>query len=172
MPREGEGAVVRQGHLIAMVAFLIGCAFLLGVGCAGTRSETFVEEQVHIQATTNEQTRSPEATNKEQGHSAGEASEEEARCQGTQPYDSKNAPGAVKPYSYTTDDLPGCPSGGLLFGGGQEGSKEPRSAAFGTPYFGAQLDIPNRCSTHSGEKRRMPVESVLRERASSDGGVL
>ena len=106
----GDSAVVRRGHLIALVVtFLIGCAFLLlMVGCSGTRSEAPKEEKEkgHI-----------EATNKEQGHPGGEASEEEARCQGTQPYQSKNAPGAVKPYSYTTNDLPGCPNkGGLLLG--------------------------------------------------------
>src|SRR5215213_5173980 len=69
MPREGEGVVVRQGHLIAVVkAFLIGCAFLLlVVGCAGTRSETSNKK---------EQGSSPEAT----------ASEEEARCEGTRSY--------------------------------------------------------------------------------------
>jgi hypothetical protein len=102
--------VVRQGRLTTVVrTFLIGCAFLLlMVGCSGTRSEAPKEEKQkgHI-----------EATNKEQGHSAGEATaSEEARCQGTKPYYRKNEPGAVKPYSYTTNDLPGCPSGGLLLG--------------------------------------------------------
>src|SRR5215204_1012203 len=65
---EGEGAVVRQAHLIAVVGtFLIGCAFLLlGVGCAGTSSETSKKEKGH----------SPEAT----------ASREEARCEGTRTY--------------------------------------------------------------------------------------
>src|SRR5215203_4243850 len=40
MSREGEGVVVRRGHLIAVVVtFLIGCAvLLLGVGCSGTRT--------------------------------------------------------------------------------------------------------------------------------------
>src|SRR5215212_5498187 len=76
--------------------FLIGCAVLLvAVGCAGVGSE----------APQNEQTHSPQAT-----------ASEEARCQGSQPYYRKNEPGAVKPYSYTTNDLPGCPSGGLLLG--------------------------------------------------------
>src|SRR5919112_2740513 len=41
MQREGGCAVVRRGHLTAVVGtFLIGCAvLLLGLGCAGTSSE-------------------------------------------------------------------------------------------------------------------------------------
>src|SRR5215210_4112350 len=36
MTKEGEGAVVRQTHLIAVVeAFMIGCTFVLLVGCSG-----------------------------------------------------------------------------------------------------------------------------------------
>src|SRR5215204_6035765 len=91
---EGEGAVVRQAHLIAVVGtFLIGCAFLLlGVGCAGTSSETSKKEKGH----------SPEAT----------ASKEEARCEGTRTTKVPPSPGRI----YTTNDLPGCPKGGLLLG--------------------------------------------------------
>jgi hypothetical protein len=75
---EGEGAVVRQGHLIAVVAsFLMGCAVLVVVGCAGVRSGTPREEQGHTQATT-EQERSPQATT------------EEARCEGTRTFKSMN----------------------------------------------------------------------------------
>jgi hypothetical protein len=73
---------VRQEHLIAVVrAFLIGCAvLLLGVGCAGTRSKAPPEEkrQEHTEATTKEQTRSPEAT-----------ASEEARCEGTRTHKGK-----------------------------------------------------------------------------------
>ena len=78
--REKVSTVVRQGHLIALVvAFLIGCAFLLlAVGCAGTRSESSNKK---------EQGSSPEAT----------ASEEEARCEGTRTYQK----------GLTTNDLPG-----------------------------------------------------------------
>jgi hypothetical protein len=98
--------VARQGHFLAVGAFVIGCAFLLlVVGCAGVRSGASKKGQGHAGATKKERTRSPEAT-----------ASEEARCQGTQPYYRKNEPGAVKPYSYTTNDLPGCPSGGLLLG--------------------------------------------------------
>jgi len=135
MPRAGEGAVVRQGHLIAVVRiFLIGCVVLLVVGCAGTSSETSNKK---------EQGRSPEAT----------ASEEEARCEGTRSYHiyfvqyRRGGQGPLKTGSeedmkktlkkarqkgkkekwwygantydfgvYTTTDLPGCPKGGLLKG--------------------------------------------------------
>src|SRR5215216_6246245 len=74
MPRKGEGAVVRQGRLIAVVVtFLIGCAvLLLVVGCAGTSSEAPKEGQGHTEATNKEQSRSSQATDSE-----------EARCEGT-----------------------------------------------------------------------------------------
>jgi Ca2+-binding RTX toxin-like protein len=87
--------VVRQGHLIAVVRiFLIGCAFLLPVvGCAGTTSSETSDKK--------EQGSSPEAT----------ASEEEARCEGTRKF-KWNGYGGL----YTTNDLPGCPKGGLLLG--------------------------------------------------------
>ncbi len=103
--------MIRQGHLLAVVkVLLICCAVLLMVGCAGSQSGTppkkdHEEDQGHI-----------ETTKEGHEHTEATASEEEARCQGTQPYYRKNEPGAVKPYSYTTNDLPGCPSGGLLLG--------------------------------------------------------
>jgi hypothetical protein len=79
------------------------------VGCAGVRSEApRGQEQGHAEAT-KEQTRSPEAT-----------ASEEARCEGTRRL-------------YTTNDVPGCPKGGLLLGtdkrdwlGGQQGDDEVR----------------------------------------------
>jgi hypothetical protein len=87
---EGEGVVVRRGHLIAVVrAFLIGCAFLLlAVGCSGTSSET---------------------SKKEQGHSPKATASEEARCEGTR---------RIVRYGkgYLTNDIPGCPKRGLLLG--------------------------------------------------------
>jgi Ca2+-binding RTX toxin-like protein len=116
--------VVRQRHLIALVvAFLIGCAILLIVGCAGVRSETSKKE---------EQGSSPQATE----------SEEEARCQGTRTYhiyqvlhrpgwwngplrygseedmkkaDKKAGQKTMDFGVYTTNDLPGCPNKGGLF---------------------------------------------------------
>src|SRR5918994_4966575 len=87
MQREGACAVVRREPLIAVVgAFLLGCAVLLFVGCAGGRSEA-PEEQVHTEATASE----------------------EARCEGTRAVKQE---GAV----FTTNDVPGCPKGGLLSG--------------------------------------------------------
>ena len=41
-----------RGHLIAVMGdFLMGCAVLLLVGCAGVRSEAPEEEQGHTEAT-------------------------------------------------------------------------------------------------------------------------
>jgi hypothetical protein len=121
--QKGGSAVVPQRRLIAVVgAFLIGCTFLLVVGCAGTRSEAPQEE---------EQGSSPEAT-----------ASEEARCQGTRTLYhyvvaygrglySKERSGSEEDMKkadkkagqktevvdvYTTNDLPGCPKGGLLLG--------------------------------------------------------
>jgi hypothetical protein len=109
--------MVRQGHLtVVVVPYLIGCAvLLLAVRCTGTPSEPSKEEQG----------RSPEPT-----------SEEQARCQGTRTYHGPSFltfhpedPGIV----YTTNDIPGCPSGGLLSGtdkpdqlGGKDGDDEIR----------------------------------------------
>ena len=90
--------MVRPGNLIAVVgASLIWCAALLVVGCAGVRSGAPQEEQGHTEAS-KEQGRSPEAT-----------ASEEARCGGTRTF---------KQWSmvFTTNDVPGCPKGGLLSG--------------------------------------------------------
>jgi hypothetical protein len=84
--------VIRQRHLIAVVgSFLIGCAVLLMVvGCAWVRSEASKQE--------------------EQGSSSGAASSEEARCSQTRTF-------RIKSWgSSTTNDVPGCPKGGLLSG--------------------------------------------------------
>jgi hypothetical protein len=72
-------------------AFLIGCAVLLLVGgCAGVRSEApQEEEQAHTEATASE----------------------ESRCEGTRTFKPKGTS-----YLRTTNDLPGCPNGGLLSG--------------------------------------------------------
>jgi Ca2+-binding RTX toxin-like protein len=100
-----------------VVAFVIGCTvLLLGVGCAGTRSEAPKEGQGHTEAANKDQTRSPQAT----------ASEEEARCQGTRTFKKSDAGGGI----YITNDLPGCPKGGLLKGtdkadSSYAGPKEP-----------------------------------------------
>jgi Ca2+-binding RTX toxin-like protein len=105
--------------------FLIGCALLLllAVGCSGTRSEAPEEKQ---QGHT-------EATNTEQGRTAETTASEEVRCEGTRTYhryydykakkmrtgseqDMKKAGKTVDWGVYTTNDLPGCPKGGLLLG--------------------------------------------------------
>jgi hypothetical protein len=63
--------VFRQGHLIAVVdTFLVGCAVLVVVGCAGGRSDRTEATQ--------EQARSPEAT-----------ASEEARCEKTRTFHRK-----------------------------------------------------------------------------------
>jgi hypothetical protein len=118
--------VIRQGHLIAVVGtFLIGCAFLLlGVGCAGTRSETSNKK---------EQGSSPKATD----------SEEEARCEGTRTIKvtwlqlQEQSEPIKQSVVFTTNDLPDCPNkGGLLSGtdkpdklNGFEGDDEIRGLA-------------------------------------------
>src|SRR3712207_3925431 len=122
MAREGGRAVDRRGQFVAVVvrAFVIGCAVLLVVGCAGTRSEAPQEE---------EQGSSPPATDFE-----------EARCEGTRNIKnpilhSEAAANGRFRYegSLATNDLPGCPNGGLLLGtderdklGGLEGDDEIR----------------------------------------------
>ena len=81
--------------MAVVVTFLIGCAVLLMVGCAGTSSET--------------------SNKKEQGSSPQATASEEARCQGTST--TKNPiPGEGAWQPFTTNDLPGCPKGGLLLG--------------------------------------------------------
>ena len=95
--------MVRQGRLIAVVrASLIGCAaLLLVVGCAGTSSEAPKEGQGHTEAS-KEKTRSADATEAE-----------EARCDGTRTI---KDPEPGWPGTFVTNDLPGCPKGGLLEG--------------------------------------------------------
>ena len=86
---EGEGVVVRQGQLIALVVtFLVGCAVLLVAGASGVQAET--------------------------------SKKEEARCEGTRTIKESGSGEVV-----TTNDLPGCPKGGLLLG--TEGSDQTRS---------------------------------------------
>src|SRR5215203_3757178 len=95
--RGGGCAVVRRGHLITVVVtFLIGCAvLLLAVGCAGTRSET---------------------SKKEQGSSPQATASEEARCQGTSTTKDPRPLSEGPTKRFTTNDMPGCPKGGLLLG--------------------------------------------------------
>jgi Ca2+-binding RTX toxin-like protein len=82
--------MIRQAHLMAVVGtFLIGCTVLLCVGCAGVRSDAPEEEQGHTEVT------------KEQTHSD--------RCDGTRGI-------VLMGGGYATNDVPGCPKGGLLLG--------------------------------------------------------
>ena len=100
-----------------MWAFLIGCAVLLVVGCSsGVRLEGSQEEQGHTEAT------------KEQEHSD--------RCAETRTLDLQ---GAV----YTTNDVPGCPNGGLLSGTdeadtltGEDGEDEVRGFGAADEHWG------------------------------------
>jgi hypothetical protein len=95
--KEGRCAVVRQGHLIAVVvAFLIGCAVVLMAGASGVQAEA--------------------------------SKKEESRCEGTRKIN------VNLPARFTTNDLPGCPQGGLLLGtdkpdllAGEKGDDEVRS---------------------------------------------
>src|SRR5918994_5036028 len=120
---EGGCALVRQGHLIATVrAILIGCTFLLVVGCAGTRSEAPQEEQGHTEVT------------KEQTHSD--------QCEGTRTVD-------LQGRTYTTNDVSGCPKGGMLSGtdkpdklDGEDGDDEIRGlGAIDWIYGGLGSDV-------------------------------
>src|SRR5215203_4984419 len=97
MPREGEGAVVRQGCTIALVvSFLMGCAVVLVAGASGVQAQA--------------------------------SKKEEARCEGTRKIN------VNLPARFTSNDLPGCPQGGLLKGtdktdelAGEKGDDEVRS---------------------------------------------
>jgi hypothetical protein len=83
-------------------AFLMGGAVLVLAGCAGVRSEAPEEGQAHTEATASE----------------------EARCEGTRTYKEKFM-GVM-----TTNDLPGCPKGGLLSGTNEnDGRPADRSPA-------------------------------------------
>lgn len=91
------------------IYILMGYIVLPVVGCAGVRSEPPQEEQGHTAVTKQEQdlteategqARSPEAT-----------ASEEARCDGTRSFHRKGYVG-----QYVTNDVPGCPRGGLLSG--------------------------------------------------------
>jgi RTX calcium-binding nonapeptide repeat (4 copies) len=70
-------------------AFLVGCVVLMVAGCAGVRSGAPQEEQGHTEVTKN------------QAHSE--------RCEGTRGI-------VLMGGGYETNDLPGCPKGGLLLG--------------------------------------------------------
>ena len=98
--RESGCAVVRQGHLIALVGtFLIGCAVLLIVfGCSGRGSES-PQEQDHGRT---------EATRRSKYASPKQPRPKKPDARGRGP--------SRRWDTFTTNDLPGCPKGGLLLG--------------------------------------------------------
>src|SRR5215203_5983574 len=75
---------------MAVVRPFLICCVVLFVGCAGMRSV---------------------APHEEQGSSSGAASSEEARCRQTRTFKDKESGWLI-----TTNDIPGCPNGGLLSG--------------------------------------------------------
>jgi Ca2+-binding RTX toxin-like protein len=127
MQASGWG-VIRQRHFIAVVVtFLMGCAVLLVVGASGVQAEASQQnKQKHTDATNTQQGRSPEAT-----------ASEEARCEGTRKVN------VNLPARFTTNDLPGCPMGGLLLGtekgdllAGEDGDDEIRALGGSDSSFG------------------------------------
>src|SRR5215207_10561456 len=133
MPIEGEVVVVRQGRSIAVVGpFLIGCAvLLLVVGCAGTSSETSKKEHGHSpQATESEKEARCQGTMtyhsytifyRKGGMVDKTGSEEDMKKaeKKARHIAKRENLGAVKVKvwgGFTTNDLPGCPKGGLLLG--------------------------------------------------------
>ena len=111
--------MIRQAHLMAVVgAFLIGCAVVLMAGASGVQAGASQEEK---------QGRTEAA--KEQGQSGGATSEGGDRCEGTRKIN------VNLPARFTSNDLPGCPQGGLLLGtdkgddllAGEKGDDEVRS---------------------------------------------
>jgi hypothetical protein len=126
--RKDGCSVVCRGYLLETRVFIVvvgtllmGCVALV-VGCSGVRSEAPKEEQQQGQAeATKEKQESTEATGAE-GRPP-----EEHRCEGTQTFDVLKKQGIEKIYDssvkpgdpealYTTNDVPGCPNGGLLSG--------------------------------------------------------
>ena len=141
--------MVRRASLLAVVGtILMGCLLLVVIGCAGVRSEAPKEEQQKRTEATRAKGRSSEAT----------ASEGAARCEGTRTFQTQGGP-------FTTNDLPGCPKGGLLVGtdkadklDGKDGDDEIRSlgGADGLIIGGAGNDViyggPGDDATLSGEE--------------------
>jgi hypothetical protein len=146
-----------------VVAFVIGCAVLLIViGCSGTSSEG-PREQGDAEAT-KEQTRSPEATASEEARCEGTrtyhlynvsyngggegplrtgSEEDMKKAEKKASHDYKWGIKTQDFGVYTTNDLPGCPKGGLLKGtakpdklGGKDGDDEVRGLGGSDDIFG------------------------------------
>jgi hypothetical protein len=120
----------------------MGCAFVLVVGCAGGRSEApkeqghteVTKEQVHAETTQGNRSQT-EGTEEEQGRSR-ETAPEEVRCGGTRTIDIIGRP-------FITNDVPGCPNGGLLSGtqkddklAGEDGEDNLRGLGASDELFG------------------------------------
>src|SRR5215204_956984 len=122
--------MVSPGHLVetrvriaGVGVFLIGCGVLLVVGCSGGRSEAPQEEQGHTEVT-KEQTLSD-------------------RCEGTRTVRRPPASDDLQERTYTTNDVSGCPKGGLLSGtnerdklDGEDGDDEIRGLGAEDELFG------------------------------------
>ena len=180
--------MVRQGRSIAVVGtFLIGYAvLLLAVGCAGTTSSESSNEK--------EQGSSPQATD----------SEEEVRCEGTRTYhiyqvlhkprfwngplrygseeDMKKADKKADQETmdfgvYTTNDLPGCPKGGLLLGtdkpdmlDGKDGDDEIRGLG-GSDHYLDGGDGSDIIYGGDGDDATIPIEKAAPNTASGGEGL-
>jgi Ca2+-binding RTX toxin-like protein len=123
--------VPRQGHLTAAArVFLMGCAVFLVVGCAEVGSRASQGAEQGRTEATKEHASSPEAT-----------ASEEAKCGETRTIDMLEGVGiadsSIQPGDpeaiYVTNDMAGCPSGGLLSGtdkpdqlAGEDGEDEVR----------------------------------------------
>jgi hypothetical protein len=99
---------------------LMGCAgLLIAVGCAGVRTEASNEEQGRTEATRRQEQGHTEAT--ERGARSLQATTEEARCEGKRSIMMGDVrPTAIDRNRMTTNDIPGCPYGGLLLGTDKE----------------------------------------------------
>jgi len=129
--------MVRQAHLrVVVVAFLIGCAVLLVVGCAGTRSEApkeqgpteATEEQAHSERCEGERTIDISIVRSQSASASAQSASASAQSASAS---AQSASAAA--LLFTTNDLPGCPECGLLSGtdkpdklAGGEGDDEVR----------------------------------------------
>src|SRR5215207_3035314 len=111
MPREGGCVVVRQAHLIAVVlAFVIGCAVLLVAGASGVQAQASKKEEARCEGT---RTLHHYVVAYGRGlYSKTRSGSEEDMKKADKKAGQKTEVIDV----YTTNDLPGCPKGGLLLG--------------------------------------------------------
>jgi hypothetical protein len=187
--------VIRQAHLVAVVlAFVLGGAVLLMADASGVLAEASQHnKQKHTEASKKEQGSSPQAT-----------ASDEARCEGTRTYhiyevihrpgywngplrtgseeDIKKADKKAGQFTmdfgvYTTNDLPGCPKGGLLLGtdkpdklDGKEGDDEIHGLGGSDHYLdgGPGNDI---LYGSDGDDATIPIEKAAPNTASGGEGL-